>query len=230
MDDMNDMGVRLMATATKPKGKREIKKYTTPVFRLSFPHLFVAQKMSDDDNSTPKFGCQAIWTPSKFTPAEKEQWKKILSALDDASKAAFKKPWKELPANVKRGLRNGNEKEGLEGYGEGTRFASLTSKMRPGVVSITKDDDGNYIKISPDEGNADEIYPGCYCRATVTVYSYDNKGKGVAIGLRNIQKIKDGARLDSRVDANEDFDEEVDSAWLDSEESTGGDAEDEDFD
>jgi hypothetical protein len=219
-----------MAEAAKKSGKRELKKYITPVFRLSFPHLFVAQKMSDDDNSTPKFGCQAVWTPSKFTAREKELWRAILQGLDDESKRAFKKAWKDLPANFKKGLRNGNEKDGLEGYGEGTRFASLTSKMRPGVIDVRKDESGEYIKISPEEGNADEIYPGCYCRATVTIYSYDNKGKGVAIGLRNIQKVKDGKRLDSRVDANEDFDEDVDAAWLDeSDESGDTSGDDEDF-
>lgn len=222
-----------MATATKTKksgGKKEIKKYTTPVFRLSFPHLFVAQKMNDDDNAKPKFGCQAIWTPAKFTEREKELWRAILKGLNDESMRTFKKPWKNLPSNIKRGLRNGNEKDGLEWYGEGTRFASLTSKMRPGVIDVRKDEEtGEYVKIGPEHDNEDEIYPGCYCRATVTIYSYDNKGKGVAIGLRNIQKVKDGARLDSRVDAQDDFDEEVDSAWLDESEEDMGEESEDDF-
>ncbi len=216
-------------SATKPgNGKKEIRKYTTPVFRLSFPHLFVAQKMEGDDNSKPKYGCQAIWTPAKFTPREKELWRAILGALDAEAKKTFKRAWKELPSNIKRGLRNGNEKDGLEGYGDGTRFASLTSKMRPGVIGNKKDEAGDWIVIHPDEGNEDEIYPGCYCRATVTVYSYNNKGKGVALGLRNIQKIKDGPRLDSRADAQDDFDEEVDSAWMDEDGGIDGDSEDSD--
>lgn len=204
-------------------------KLITPVFRLSFPHMFEAQRMGDDPNSKPKFGTGAIWTPAKFTAHEKVLWQKILKELNAAAMHTFGKEWKKLPANIKRGLRNGAEKEGMEGYGEGTRFASLTTKTRPGVIGIEKDPEtGEYVKINPDEGNADEIYPGCYCRATVNVYSYDNKGKGVALGLRNLQKVKDGPRLDNRVAAEDDFDEDVDAAWLEESEDFGDDAE-EDF-
>ena len=185
----------------------EVKRYLTPVFRLSFPSLFVAESY---DGGPPKFGCSAVWTPSKFTDRDKKLWKGLLGALDAESKSKFKKAWKDLPANYKTGIRDGLEKPDLEGYGEGTKFANLTTKMKPGVVDRAKD------KIGPEEGNDEEIYPGCYCRATVTVYSYDNKGKGVALGLMNVQKVGDGARLDSRTDASEDF-EEVDDDWMEDE-------------
>lgn len=195
----------------------ELKKYVTPVFRLSFPTLFKAESY---EGSEPKFGLSAVWTLSKFTESDKKKWKAIMGALDAESKATFKKAWKDLPANVKTGVRDGAEKADFEGYGKGTRFANITSKMRPGVINLEKD------TISPEEGNADEIYPGCYCRATVTVYSYNNKGKGVALGLQNVQKVADGERLDSRTDAAEDFEDDVDEEWLDADE----DAVDDDFD
>ncbi len=188
----------------------EIKKYVTPVFRLSFPHLFEAKGF---DGSAPKYGLSAVWHPAKFTAGDKKRWKAMMQALDAESRSRFKKAWKDLPANFKRGVRDGAEKADLEGYGEGTRFANITTQMRPGVIDIEKN------KIAPEEGNADEIYPGCWCRATVTVYSYDNKGKGVALGLMNVQKIKDGERLDSRTDAAEDFEEAVDSEWLEENEA-----------
>ncbi|MEE9592026.1 MAG: ssDNA-binding protein [Thermoplasmata archaeon] len=187
----------------------EIKRYLTPVFRLSFPALFESQSY---DGGPEKYGLSAVWTPSKFTDKDKRLFREILSAMSAESESRFKKPLKELPPNYKRGIRDGGEKADLEGYGEGTRFANISSKMRPGVV------DADRAEISPEEGNAEEIYPGCYCRATVTVYSYDNKGKGVALGLMNVQKITDGGRLDSRTDASEDFEEEVDGAWLDEDE------------
>lgn len=200
------------------KEKIERVKLTTPVFRVSFPNLFEARAIEGDPNSKPKFGTSAIWTLAKFSDKDKVLWKKIMAELDKESRRKFGKAWKELPASIKRGIRNGDEKEGMEGYGEGTRFANLTTKNRPGVIDKDKNE------ISPEEGNADEIYPGCYARATVTVYSYDNKGKGVALGLRNIQKVKDGPRLDNRTAADEDFDEELDAAWL--EESDDFDADD----
>ncbi len=217
-----------MAVASKSNGKKKTKRFTTPVFRLSFPNLFTARRSDEDDpNSKPKFGCSAVWTPAKFTPREKELWRSIIGELNRVSKEAFKKEWKNLPDNIKRGLRDGAAKDGMEGYGEGTRFANLTTKDRPGVVA--KD---GVTKIGPEFGNADEIYPGCYVRATVNVYSYGtkpgSKGKGVAIGLFNIQKIKDGPRLDSRVAPEDDFDEDIDSAWMDEEDDFDGEGDDAD--
>jgi hypothetical protein len=199
----------------------DVKKVVTPVFRISFPALFEAKAM---EGSKPKYGCAAVFTPSKFSKSDKKRWKTVMALLDDASKAKFKKAWKDLPANIKRGMRDGAEKADLEGYGEGTRFANITSQMRPGVIDADKE------PISPEHGNAEKIYPGCYCRATVTAYSYDNKGKGVALGLQNIQKVADGERLDSRTDAAEDFDDDIDDKWLDEAgDETDGDDDDEEI-
>lgn len=195
----------------------EVKRYVTPVFRASFPAFFEAESY---DGGPPKFGCSAVWTPADFTEKEKGLWRTILGALDAEAKSRFKKAFKDLPQNVKRGLRDGAEKADMEGYGEGTVFASLTTKMRPGVVNAKRE------PVGPEHNNADEIYPGCYCRATVTVYSYDNKGKGVALGLMNIQKVADGERLDSRTDAAEDFEDDVDERWLDGEDGGSSDFDD----
>jgi hypothetical protein len=179
----------------------EIKRFVTPVFRLSFPNVF--EPKEGMNGGKPKFGISAIWTPAKFTDKEKVLWKNILKALDAEAMHRFKKPFKSLPANIKRGLRNGNERPDLEGYGEGTLFASVTSKMKPGVI------DRDRSEISVEENNTEKLYPGCKCRATVTVYGYDNQGKGLALGLLNLQKVDDGKRLDSRVDAAEDFEDDL---------------------
>lgn len=186
----------------------EIVRFQTPVFRASFPHLFKAQAPMEGSGE-PKYSVSAVWTPADFTDREKQLWQKLMKAIDDECKSRFKKGLKELKAlnaeggNYKLVPRDGKAKADLEGYGEGTVFASLTTKMRPGVIDRDKN------KIAPEEGNDDEIYAGCFCRATVTVYSYDNKGKGVALGLMNVQKVKDGDRLDSRTDAAEDFEDDI---------------------
>lgn len=203
------------------KTKFQGEKLTTPTFRLSFPNLFEARAVGDDPNAVPKFSCSAIWAPEKFTPKEKDQWRALLKELDRAAREEFDSPWKELPDNVKRGLRDGASKADKAGYGKGTKFASLTSKNRPGVCDVNKAD------ISPEDGNADDVYPGCWCRATVQVYTYNNKGKGIAIGLRNIQKVRDDKRLDNRVAAKDDFDEELEAAVLDQADDDYG--KDEDF-
>lgn len=194
----------------------QVTKYVTPPFILSFPQLF---EPSSFDGGPPKYGLSAIWTPADFTDNDKERMKQIRAALDEAAKSRFKMPVKDFPQNFKRGLRDGREKMDLEGYGDGKWFANITTKMRPGVVGLDKQ------PIGPEHGNADLIFPGCCCRATVCAYSYDNKGKGVALGLMNVQFIHGrGPRLDSRTDAAEDFgDEGLDQQWLDQAAEAGDD-------
>ncbi len=51
-----------------------------------------------------------------------------------------------------------------------------------------------------------EVYSGCYGRISVTFYGYNSTGnRGIAAGLGNIQKLKDGEPLGGRVDASEEF-------------------------
>jgi hypothetical protein len=181
--------------------------------------VFTPSTFEGKSDGKPKYGFTAIWTPNKFSESDKKRWKAMRALLNEASMDKFKKAWKDLPANFKRGLRDGVEKADLEGFGPGTFFANITSQMRPGVI------DAGRSPIGPDHGNTDDLYPGCYCRATVTAYAYDNKGKGVALGLQNLQKVADGDRLDARTNAEDDFEDDIDSEWLDDDdiESTGED-------
>jgi hypothetical protein len=178
-------------------------KVLTPVFRVSFPSVFEA---SSYEGGAPKYSVCAVWEPAKFTAKDKALWDAMMALADSVSVEKFKKKLSALPANFKKPFRDGAEKEGLTGFGEGKIFANLSSKMRPGIIFLD-----NTPLTDPED-----FYPGCYARATVTAYAYDNVGKGVALGLQNLQKIKDGDRLDSRTDASDDFGgEEVDESWLD---------------
>lgn len=179
-----------------------VTKLLTPVFRVSFPSVFEA---SSYEGGTPKFSVCAVWEPSKFTAKDKVLWKAMQDLADQVSVDKFKKKLAQLPANFKKPFRDGDEKADLVGFGEGKVFANLSSKMRPGLIFLDR---------TPIL-DAEDFYPGCYARATITAYAYDNVGKGIAFGLQNLQKIKDGERLDSRTNAEDDFDgEEVDDAWL----------------
>lgn len=189
----------------------DLKKFVTPPFVASWTNtVFEAKSV---DGGEPKFGLTAIWDPKRFTDKDKERWNAIKAEMDSEAMRMFKKKMDDLPANFKKGLRDAAEKMGMEGYEEGKLFASLTTKLKPGVVMRLPD--GSQVDVGPKHGNADEIYPGCICRATVTVYGYDNRGKGVAIGLMNLQKIGNGPRIDGRTNAAADFaDEDVDASWL----------------
>jgi len=115
----------------------------------------------------------------------------------------FKKLIKDLPGNFKKPLRDGAEKAHLDGYGEGMMFGTASSKQRPGLVDRTKQ------PILTEE----EFYPGCWARATITAYPYDNVGKGVAFGLHNLQKLGDDENFTGRVAAEDDFGDDADDVW-----------------
>jgi hypothetical protein len=195
---------------------------TTPLFRCHYVNAFRARP--GQDGGSAKFGVTAVWDPTKFTPADNKRWAAIIAALSDAVKADIKKPYKiDEMGTYKTGLRkNSNREEPFEGGGSiypklspETVFANLTTSFKPGVIDINKEE------ISPEEGNDDLLYSGCFARATVNVYTFNQGGgRGVALGLNNLQVIisdPDGKapRFDSKGNAADDFDDEIDDSWLD---------------
>jgi ssDNA-binding protein len=205
--------------ADKPKPNR----FTTPPFVLSYPNLWKARKNKFNPNGDPRFSATAIWTPGEFGEKDKKQWSDIRQEVAKQLRELFKVEGKNLAeceaALLKKypkasfAFRKGTEAAFAEkpGYGEGKIFASLSTTSPPGVVDLSK------ATIHPSEGNSDEIYPGCVCRATITpvAYKHESGGVGYAFYLGNVQKIKDGARLDNRVAAEDDFNDEIDEAWVD---------------
>ena len=175
-------------------------KCVTPPFRVSFPSVFEASSYKGGD---PKYSLVMLFYPEKFTDADKKAWKAMNAIADAASKDKFKKLVKDLPGNFKRPLRDGAEKAHLDGYGEGMMFGTASSKQRPGLV------DRNKQPILTEE----EFYPGCWARATITAYPYDNVGKGVAFGLHNVQKLGDDENFTGRVAAEDDFGDDADEVW-----------------
>jgi len=184
-------------------------KAVTPPFRVSFPSIIEASSYQGSD---PKYSVVMLFYPEKFTEADKKAWATMQSIADAASKDQFKKLIKELPANFKRPIRNGDEKGHLEGYGDGCMFATASSKQRPGLVDRTRQ------PILTEE----EFYPGCWARATITAYGYDNVGKGVAFGLHNVQKLGDDDNFTGRVAAEDDFADDADDVWNGTDIAPGG--------
>lgn len=194
---------------------KELKTFMTPPFRGNFTDtLFVPDSM---DGGPLKYGVMAIWDPRKFTEKHKALWAAIQAEMDSVSMAAFKKKVADLPANFKRGIRDGEEKLAMgDVFANGAKFANLTTKLIPGVVDIENDPEtGKPMVISEKNGNRALVYSGCLMRAKVTIYHYDNKGKGIALGLMNAQRLGGGPRLDYRGDAAADFaDDEEDQDFI----------------
>ena len=51
-----------------------------------------------------------------------------------------------------------------------------------------------------------EVYSGVYGRASISFYAFNSSGnRGIACGLNNLQKIRDGEPLGTRMSAADDF-------------------------
>lgn len=201
--------------ANAPSAGKKPGRLITPPFRVSFPSVF---EKSSYNGGNPRFSLTALFFPTQFNDADKAKWKAIAAALDAVSLDGFKKPMKDLDRGLyKTPFHKGDEKE-YEGYGDPTmRYCTLAnSKRRPQIIDIRT---GNPISSE----NAEEFYAGCWARASVNPYWFNNIGKGVALGLGNLQKLKDDQSFEGFTSADDDFGAEGDDRFG-GEDEAGGDA------
>jgi hypothetical protein len=86
-------------------------------------------------------------------------------------------------------------------------FLNAYANTKPGIAKpIGKGADGKtkFQEIT----DTTEVYSGCYAKVSINFYIYDNKSKGIGVGLNNIVKIQDGEALGGRASVNEDFADE----------------------
>lgn len=190
-----------MTTQTADKKADRTKlKLTTPEFRVSFPSVFEAKKVNETD-AKAKFSVQMLFRvgATKESTAAGEKVVDITAlkqAVANCLTEKFGADKAKWPKNLRLPFRDGKEKD-YDGYGEGVIFVGASSTMKPGLV-----DSNVQPIITPNE-----FYGGCYARATINPYYYDVKGnKGVAFGLQNIQKLRDGEPFSGRAKAEDDFD------------------------
>ena len=135
-------------------------------------------------------------------PKDDEQ---TINAIKEAIKLAYKEGESRLKGNngklptlesLRIPLHDGDlEKQGEEIYQNAFYINAKTNK-KPGIVD-------KYLR---EITNEEEVYSGCYGRASITFYAYNSNGnKGIACSLNNLQKIKDGERLSGRASARSDF-------------------------
>jgi len=180
-------------TATAAKKSSRL---LTPPFRVSFPQVF---EKASYNNGTPRFSLTALFFPKTFTDKDKAKWQAILAALNQVSIDGFKKPMKDLDRGVfKLPFHKGDEKD-YEGYGDpDMRYCTMAnSKRRPQILDLS----GNPITGE----NAEEFYAGCWARASVNPYWFNKIGKGLSLGLGNIQKLKDDKSFEGFTSAEDDF-------------------------
>lgn len=128
---------------------------------------------------------------------DKETISTIEKAIDAAieegiGKFGGKKPNKDA---IKLPLRDGDIERDDEAY-RGHYFINANSTTPPQIVDKA-------VKPILDRN---EVYSGCYARVSISFYAFNSNGnKGIACGLGNIQKIRDGEPLGGRSNAADDF-------------------------
>lgn len=173
---------------------------TTPVFRLAFPAVEKASQVNGQ--GAFKFRITMLF--------DNGLWDTELAPLRLLVKDLITKKYgaePELPKGFYIPFKDGNlsvsKKTGeiYDGF-ENTRVVNAASDYKRPVV-----DGGNAAKgIKPQEIiDPTEIYAGCYCKASVNAYLWDNMGQGVSIGFLALQKVKDGKPFSAFADAAEDF-------------------------
>ena len=171
-------------------------KIVTGLVRLSYVQIF--SKKSFTEGTDAKYSL-CVLVPKKDT----KTLKKIQAAMKSAAEEGISTKFNgKKPSNLHMPLRDGDEERADEApeY-KGMYFFNCKSNRKPGIV----DKDCNEIM------DPDEVYSGCWGRVSVNFYPYSvNGNKGVAVGLNNVQKLKDdqrlgGAAASAEDDFNDDF-------------------------
>lgn len=157
------------------------------------------------NGGAPKYSVSLIIPKSDTKTIEKIQ--AAIQAAYDEGQGRLKGNGKSVPALsvLKTPLRDGDaERPDDEAYAD-SYFINANSGTAPGIV----DADRQPIL------DRSEVYSGVYGRASINFYAFNSNGnKGIACGLNNLQKIKDGEPLGGKSRAEDDFDTEEDDDFL----------------
>jgi len=164
-------------------------KVVTGKVRFSYLHVF--EPVAVQDGQDKKYSASLIIPKSDTATI-----KKIKDAIDAAKEEGKAKLGGKIPANLKTPLRDGDVDRPDDKAYKNAYFINVSSKNKPGLV----DKDLNPIL------SQDDMYSGCYGRASINFYAFAVSGsKGIAAGLNNLQKLADGEPLGGRSRAEDDF-------------------------
>lgn len=174
-------------------------KVITGIVRLSYANVWEPKSIN---GGTEKYSVSLI-IPKSDT--------KTLNAINEAVDAAIEegkgKFGGKIPnkAALKLPLRDGDiDRPDDEAYAD-SYFINANSITPPQVV------DKNVNPVL----DRSEVYSGVYGRVSVSFYAFNSNGnKGIACGLGNVQKIRDGEPLGGRTNAAEEFTTDVDDDFL----------------
>ena len=184
------------------KANNPMKVITGPDTRWSYANIWEAKSIN---GGTPKFSVSLI-----IPKSDTKTVAKIKAAIEAAyhdGESKLKGSGKSVPpmAAIKTPLRDGDSERPDDPAYANAYFINANSATAPGIVDV----DRNPIL------TRSEVYSGVYGRASISFYAFNSNGnKGIACGLNNLQKVRDGEPLGGKVSAESDFASEDDEDFL----------------
>jgi hypothetical protein len=164
--------------------------------RLAFPELFEATQVNGQGDF--KFRSTFLIDKSR---------KELIAEIEAAILKVATAKWgakaegiiKSIRGNNMRfNFRDGDDKPDYDGF-PGNMFIAASNKSRPLVI------DNDRTPLTAQDGKP---YSGCYVNATISIFAYDNNGKGISASLGGVQFYRDGdAFSGGGVASVDDFDD-----------------------
>lgn len=179
-----------------------LKVITGPDTRWSYVNVREAKSIN---GGTPKFSVSLIILKSDTHTVTKV--KAAIAAAYHEGEAKLKGSGKTVPplSAIKTPLRDGDTERPDDPAYANAYFINTNSATAPGIV----DADRQPVL------DRSEIYSGVYGRASINFYAFNSNGsKGIACGLNNLQKIRDGEPLGGKSRAEDDFATDPDEDFL----------------
>lgn len=170
-------------------------KIVTGIVRLSYANVWEPKRPANNPEAKPKYSCSLI-----IPKSDKQTVAAINKAVDEAIQEGIGKFGGKIPnkAALKLPLRDGDtEREGDPAYTNSYFVnASANEEHPPRIVDK---------RVQPILDHS-EVYSGVYAKVAINFYAFSvNGNRGVACGLGNIQKIRDGEPLGGFSDPNAEF-------------------------
>ena len=165
-------------------------KVVTSVVRLSYANVWEPKSIN---GGAEKYSVSLI-IPKSDTKTLTAIQKAIDAAIEEGrGKFGGKIPNKSA---LKLPLRDGDiDRPDDEAYAN-CYFVNANSSTAPEIVDKARD----------PILNRSEVYSGVYARVSINFYAFNSNGnRGIACGLGNIQKVRDGEPLGGKTSAADDF-------------------------
>lgn len=166
-------------------------KVVTGTVRLSYANVWTPR--AANEGSEPKYSASIIIPKADTTTVDA-----IKKAIEVAIQEGVGKFGGKIPprTTLKLPLRDGDEERPDDEAYKNAYFLNATSKLAPGIVD-------KHVQPILDHS---EVYSGVYARVSLNFYAFNTSGnRGVACGLGNIQKIRDGEPLGGKTAPSADF-------------------------